>query len=223
MKERVLYIFLDEGGDLNFSKYGTKYFTLSCISKFRPFEAFKELNDLKYDLVESGFAELEYFHASEDRQFVRDKVFDIINKYFKDSIIDSLIIQKNKTHITVQKEERFYKDMFTYLIKYVIQNTNLSNINKIIIFTDRLPLKKKKNAIEKGIKEILSELLTASKIPYTILHHSSKSNYDLQLTDYCNWAVYRKWDRMDLRSYDLIKKYIRSEVDIFKAKTTSYY
>lgn len=220
--KKVLYIFLDEGGDFNFTETGTKYFTLSCISKTRPFEAFKELNELKYDLVESGEAELEYFHASEDRQAVRDQVFNIINKCFNDSVIDSLIVQKNKTYIGLRKEERFYKDMFRYLIKYVIQNTNLSDVNKIIIFTDRLPLNKKRNAIEKGIKEVLSDLLE-SKIIYTILHHSSKSNYDLQLADYCNWAIYRKWNKGDLRSYDLIRKYIRSEFDIFKNGKTLYY
>jgi len=222
MNEQVLYIFLDEGGDLNFSPNGTKYFTLSCISKLRPFEAFKELNDLKYDLMESGTAELEYFHASEDRQIVRDKVFDIINKYFRDSIVDSIIVQKNKTHYYVRKEERFYKEMFGYLIKFVIENTNISQIKKVIIITDSLPLKKKKNAVEKGIKEILSKILK-SRIPYSILHHSSKSNYDLQFTDYCNWAIYRKWDRNDLRSYNLIKKYIRSEFDIFQGGKTLYY
>ena len=74
--KRILYIFLDEGGNLDFSKNGTKYFTITGLSKERPFEAFKASNNLKYDRIESG-TEIEYFHASEDRQVVRDEVFKI--------------------------------------------------------------------------------------------------------------------------------------------------
>ena len=219
---KALYLFLDEGGDLNFSKTGTKYFTLSCISKTRPFEAFKELNDLKYDLMESGSVELEYFHASEDRQNVRDKVFDIINKNFIDSKIDSVIVQKNKTHPKIQDEDRFYTDMFGYLTQHVLKNTNLTDYSKIIIITDRIPINKKRNAIEKGLKLMLAKMLSSS-ISYTILHHTSKSNFDLQLADYCNWAIYRKWDRVDLRSYNIIKKYIRSELDIYEFGSKLFY
>ena len=220
--DKALYLFLDEGGDLNFSKTGTMYFTLSCISKRRPLEAFKELNDLRYDLMESGSVELEYFHASEDRQYVRDKVFEIINKNFVESKIDSVIVQKNKTNPKLQVEDRFYTDMFGYLIQHVLKNTNLKDYSKIIIITDRIPINKKRNAIEKGIKLMLSKMLSSS-ISYTILHHVSKSNFDLQLADYCNWAIYRKWDRGDLRSYNLINKYIRSEFEIFESGSYLFY
>ena len=42
-KERFLYIFLDEAGNLDFSPNGTKYFVLGGITKERPFRAYKEL------------------------------------------------------------------------------------------------------------------------------------------------------------------------------------
>jgi len=71
---------LDEGGNLDFSDNGTNYFVLTSISKERPFEAYKEMLELKYDLIESGL-DIEYFHASEDRQSVRDRVFGIIRNH----------------------------------------------------------------------------------------------------------------------------------------------
>ena len=77
-QNKALYIFLDEGGNLDFSSAGTKYFVLTALSKDRPFEAYKYLNELKYDLVERG-VEIEYFHASENKQDVRDSVFAIID------------------------------------------------------------------------------------------------------------------------------------------------
>ena len=58
---------------------------------------------------------------------------------------------------------------------------------------------------------------------YQVLLHDSKSNVDLQIADYCNWAIYRKWSRGDERSYNLIRTAIRSEFDIFRSGSTYYY
>jgi hypothetical protein len=62
-----------------------------------------------------------------------------------------------------------------------------------------------------------------SGVTYSVLHHDSKSNFGLQIADYLTWAVYRKWDRNDSRSYDLIRKFVQSEFDIFRTGTTYYY
>jgi hypothetical protein len=67
-----LYIFLDEGGNLDFSPKGTKYFTVSTITKCRPFSLERDLVSLRYDLLEEGVS-LERFYASEDRQAVRNR------------------------------------------------------------------------------------------------------------------------------------------------------
>ena len=45
--DRFLYIFLDEGGNFDFSKNGTKYFTVTSLTKERPFVAYKDLTELK--------------------------------------------------------------------------------------------------------------------------------------------------------------------------------
>ena len=77
-------------------------------------------------------------------------------------------------------------------------------------------------AVEKAVKQTMAAVLPR-EIHYRILHHQSKSNTDLQITDYCNWAVYRKWDRQDVRSYAKIRRALVSEFDIFERETTCYY
>jgi hypothetical protein len=213
-KDKILYIFLDEGGNLDFSLNGTKYFTITSVTKERPFYAFSDLTDLKYDFIEQG-VELEYFHASEDRQQVRNEVFKTINKHFKNTEIDSLIVEKRKINSDFYSEIKFYPLMLGCLLDVVLKRFDLNNYYKILIFTDAIPVKSKKKAVEKSIKKILSNILPES-IEYSIMHHSSKSNFDLQITDYCNWAIYRKWDKNDERSYNLIKGYIKKEIQISK-------
>ena len=51
MNGRFLYVFLDEAGNFDFSPGGTKYFILSAISKERPFRAYQEMTELKWDRV----------------------------------------------------------------------------------------------------------------------------------------------------------------------------
>jgi hypothetical protein len=172
-------------------------------------------------LIETGI-EIEYFHASEDKQVVRDKVFGIIKKHFVHSKIDSLVVEKSKTHPNLRHELTFYPKMLDYLLKSVLSKYNLHDYSKVIIFTDTIPVKNKRNAVEKAVKQALAKILPKG-IKYSILHHSSKSNIDLQLADYCNWAIFRKWQSADSRSYDLIKKYIRSEFNIFEKEDTHYY
>ncbi len=216
-----LYIFLDESGNLDFSPTGTKYFTITSLTKQRPFEAYKPLTELKYDLIEMGVS-LEYFHAAEDQQMTRNQVFEIIAAHLVEVRLDSLIVEKGKTGPSLRSETRFYPNMLGYLLKYVISNVNLKDVKETIIVTDRIPVERKRQAVEKAVKQTLAASLP-KEIRYRILHHESKSNLDLQITDYCNWAVYRKWDRQDRRSYDRIRSAIASEFDIFERGDKRYY
>jgi len=206
---------------MDFSKSGTKYFTLTALSKSRPFEAYKFLCDLKYDLVESS-TEIEYFHASEDRQAVRDQVFSIIRAHLDQTRIDSLVVEKSKTHPSLQSEERFYAEMIGHLVPYVVKGYDLSSFNRVVVFTDNIPVQRKRKAVEKALKKVLAHKLPEG-LAYNIFHHASKSNFDLQIVDYCNWAVYRKWERADLRSYEVIKEAVKSEFDIFRVGTQNFY
>lgn len=218
--KKVLYIFLDEGGNFDFSPTGTKYFTLTSIMKVRPFNGYKELTKLKYDLIEEG-KNIEYFHATEDRQAVRDKVFYLIQKYMKKIRIDSLIVEKRKTPLDLQEADKLYPEMLGHLLPSAISCCKQEKIEKIIIFTDVLPVQSQKKVFEKAVKKTLKEKMP--NIPYLIVHHSSRSNGYLQFADYINWAIFRKWERGDCRSYDLIKAAIGTENDIFSDKTGIFY
>lgn len=216
-----LYIFLDEGGNFDFSPKGTRFFTLTSITKARPFQIAPVLDHLKYDLIETGL-DLEYFHASEDRQPVRDQVFAAIQKRFGALRIDSLIVEKSKCGPSLRDETKFYPRMLGYLLRYLLQGAEFQQVEEVIVVTDNIPVKKKAQAIEKAVKTVLADMLPTD-VKYRVLHHASKSSFGLQMADYCNWAIFRKWERGDERSYELIKLRVQSEYDIFQLGTRHYY
>ena len=217
VKRRFLYIFLDEAGNLDFSKNGTKYFVLGGITKERPFHAYKELTEFKYDQVERGTA-LEYFHASENAQAVRNGVFDIIERNLAGVAVDAIIVEKQKVDATLRAEEQFFPRVLGALLQEILNSYRLEDFAEVIVFTDSLPVQRKRAAVEKGVKMKLAAMLPAS-VRYRVLHHASKSNMDLQVADYCTWAIYRKWNGNDDRSFRRVQAAVRREWDVLQAGT----
>jgi len=216
-----LYVFLDEAGDFNFSNTGTKYFTFTTVTKVRPFSWENPIASLKYNLIEFGL-DIEYFHASEDRQAVRNRFFSIVCGHLKGVRIDSLIVEKRKAGPALHDVEKFYPGMVGHLLRYVLESRNIKNYAGIVVITDSIPVHKKREAVEKAVKTTLSKILP-DDMKYMVLHHASKSCAGLQIADYCNWAIFRKWERDDIRSYDLIRSCIKSEFEIFKVGERYYY
>ena len=216
-KERFLYIFLDEAGNLDFSRNGTKYFVLGGITKERPFHAYKELTELKYDQVERGTA-LEYFHASENAQAVRNRVFDIIEKNLAGVAVDAIIVEKPRVDAALREEAQFFPKVLGTLLREILKHYPLAEFAEVIVFTDSLPVQRKRAAVEKGVKMTLAAMLPAT-VRYRVLHHASKSNLDLQIADYCTWAIYRKWNAQDGRSLRRVQAAVRREWDVLQAGT----
>ena len=213
---RCSYIFLDEAGNVDFSANGTRYFVLTSISMRRPFPVYEALNDYKHDCLEYGL-DMEYFHCVADNNHVRKGVFDLIAAHLggmRHMSIDSLVVEKRKTGPALREDMRFYPEMLGHLLKFVLPKELDAGAEEVIVITDKLPVNRKRQAVEKGTRLALAEMLPQG-MRYRILHHASRSHYGLQVADYCCWAVFRKWNRNKTHYYDLIKQAVRSEFDIF--------
>jgi len=55
---------------------------------------------------------LEYFHASEDRQAIRDRFFATITPGLPQFDVYSVLISKNKTNPSIREPERLFPLMF---------------------------------------------------------------------------------------------------------------
>lgn len=218
----MLYIFVDESGNFDFSIKGTKYYIISALSVPRPFPYLHTLIELKHDLWQEGH-EIESFHAAIDSWPVRNKVFDILCSYSNFLRVDSIIIEKRKTHPVLQNDtSRFFRKMFNILIGYVLAGQR-ANFQKIVIVTDRIPVQKRRKFFSKAIKLRLANWANQHNNSYEIYHYEAKSEVSLQVVDYLNWAIFRKWEWLDKSKYDLIKPCIMSEFEVFKDGSNFYY
>ncbi len=220
----TLYIFLDEGGNFDFSPAGSTYFTLTCVSLYRPFTLHTDLDTYKYDLIEHRIKpriDMEYFHCTDDNRHVRGKVFSMLAESVPHGSVDSVIVEKRKTGPALQPPEKFYPRMLGYLLRYAVEKA-ARGVGEVVVITDSLPVAKKRRSIEKAVKTVLAGMLPTDT-PYRVMHHSSRAHYGLQIADYFNWAIYRKWEHGDTGSHEKIASQIRSEFDIFRSGLRSYY
>lgn len=214
----MAYLFVDESGDLNFSPSGSDYYCFGALSIDDPGPLVDAIAHLRYKLLQEGL-ELSRFHASEDRQMVRDRVFSTICSIggFE---FDSVVVEKRKAYLKFHEAARFYPKFCNYLLEYVLPRWR-DRPQRLVVLTDRLPLKRDRKAAEKTIKTAIRRQLGERE--FTLLHSASAAEPCLQVADYCLWAVHRKWERHDLRSYELIRPFVRSEFDIFRWGRQRFY
>jgi len=215
-----LYIFLDEGGDFNFLGNGSKYFNLTSFTTFKNWKnVYFELDNEKYNLLEYGINQIK-FHSCEDNKYVRNKTFVILKNYLKlknseKSRLDSVIFNKSKLPLNFREEKQLYSQALSFLLRHVFTKIDKNIVTEVVVITDNLPINKKRKIFRQQIKSTLKEVLSFFKIPFKIYHHPSSAHYGLQIADYCNWAILRKWEREDCFYYEEIKQGIRSEKIVF--------
>lgn len=219
--EKRPFIFVDEAGNFDFSRTGTSHYIFSCVTATAPFPIHAELDALRFRLMHERNVKV-FFHAAEDEQYVRDEVYSIICPHLQDLTIDTVIVEKRKTGPSYRPIEKFYPYALGQLIRYVARRHSWRSGDTPIFITDEVPLSKKKQALKDAVKTVLAHMVPKG-VPYFLHHHLSMSNYGLQVADYCSWAIQRKWELNDERSYSLIASAIKSEFDIFKQGTTIWY
>jgi hypothetical protein len=217
----TLFIFLDESGNFDFSKNGTRYWSLTALCTFHPVEGREAFLDLMYSLADEGMGQ-ECLHATEDSQAVRDRVFDLIlglPKYFD---VHFSIAEKKKVPPALYEdhESSFYAYVCKRLIAYIVANEKYSAAKRFVIVFSSIFKKPKHEAVEGELK---SQLKRSTALPFCIYFRNTKFDVNCQIADYCSWALSVKWTRNEQRPYALIGSKVGSELSLFGEDGPDYY
>lgn len=223
MAKVPLFVFIDEGGDFNFTPTGSRVYTITAVITHNPCILSEEMSMLKHNILsgeihsELGQEYLEKklchrFHACEDKQIVRDSFFEIISK-MDNSIVKahSIVIKKNLANPSLRNPIKFYSMVVSSLLDYIFKKYEYT---KLCIFVDNIPISRQKDVFLKTIKTEIKNKQPQKE--FMIYFPTSSSNDFLQVGDYINWAIFRKWEIADIRSYQLIEKFLSNkELDMF--------
>jgi len=220
MSER--WIFGDESGNMDFSTKGTRWFlvgTMTCdldaCANVR-----KALTELRTRIAASGEDHPGVFHASKDRQAIRDQVFEALIGQPLQFDVTALDKPKTQPHIRTT-DPGFYQYAWYYHLKHLIPRVCGKGDLLHVVLAD-IGTKAERQAFRSALERVMSQCVPKG-VRYDFAFWRNAAEECLQATDYLLWAVFRYWERGDRRSYEVIPHLVKSEFDLFNRGQTRYY
>lgn len=214
------FIFADEAGCFTFKrKPGASRFFLLCTLATEDCSLSRDLLNIRRNLALNGDSDRDKLHATTDQQQTRDLVFSCLADHnFR---VDATLLEKSKAQPqTRATDAKFYQYAWYYHFKHVGRQL-IPNDGKMLITAASLGQKKTKAAFKQAVNNTLQQTTPRNKWEVSFID-SSKDPL-LWAADYCAWAIQRKWETNDTRSYDLIHGKIHTEFDLWGVGTTHYY
>jgi len=134
----------------------------------------------------------------------------------------AVVVEKSKVNPTIRDAHHFYPKFAEMPLRFLLKG-RLRDATRVMIYTVRLPVQNHIESVKKAIKSSCRNILP-EKIQLCSYHHPSTSNKWLQVADYCAWAIARKWENNDSRTYDVLKhRLVTPELDVLRTGLTHYY
>jgi hypothetical protein len=219
LRGKRLYLFADEAGNFDFSlgRSASRYFILGSVTVDTT-QIGTDLLALRRELAWDGYGLESAFHATEDQQAVRDRVFELIQR--ADIRIDTTILDKRKIRPEyTDAPESFYKLAWYLHMKYVAPRISRRD-DQLMVVAATLGTRKRRRVVRESLADVVQQ---TTRCRWQVAHWPAESDPCLQIADYCTWAIQRAYERGDRRSYVLIQNKIASEFEPFARSNKLYY
>jgi hypothetical protein len=213
----TLYVFVDESGNFDFSDRGTTHFVLGAIATTDPAASASHLQRLRYHLLDEGY-DVSSFHATEDKQVIRNEVFAAMAKV-ENVRIHVIHGDKHRAAPSKQSDEALYTLFGRALIRYFLRVYEDLGIGRIVVVFDRTLTGKKRGAFQQAIKPVLKE----SGHRFSIYFQPMDTDFNGQMADYASWAKFVSLERAEHRPWTALRPLRPSDFDIFRYGHTKYY
>lgn len=207
-----MYIFLDESGDLGFSKKSSKWFLIT-IAMSRDERCLERVVKKVWKSLNKKHKHIGELHASNEKDVTRVRLLGLLSGC-EDLKIMTIVLNKEKVFTNLQSQKNH---LYNYTANILLDRLH----NKDIIFSEEaIDLIVDRKDTKKSLKENLINYLTDSMSKrrggnFIVNLHASHENKSLQAVDFISWAIFRKYEYGDLAFYNLIKDKIIDEKLLF--------
>jgi hypothetical protein len=214
-------LFADETGNFDFSRRpgASRYFGVGTLQVESSGMAAlqSDLTALRFKLQGDGQHDGRCFHATEDKQAVRNEVFAVLADH--DFRFDATMLEKSKSMPHLRADEpTFFK--YAWFCHFRFQAARLRR-DELAVFTADLNTRKQRSSFQAAVTDVVKQCIPGQS--HHVAFWKSETEPCLQASDYCLWAVSRKYERGDMRSYELIRSKVSSDFDLFRSGSTHHY
>jgi hypothetical protein len=200
-------LFGDEAGNFDFSlRPGASRYFILATTTMTDWQPGDRVQALRRRLAWRGVHLGAVLHASEDPQAVRDDVFQILGRCALR--IDATIIDKAAVPDRLRDAHRLYRYAWHEHFGRIAADIARPGDRLLAVASD-LGTRKRRGAFHLAVDDAVR---AAARCSHRVAFWPNMSEPCLVVADYCIWAVQRKWERGDERSYQLIAAKITSEV-----------
>lgn len=208
---KKLYIFLDESGDLGFSKGGSNYFTIAFLATEKPIKVKRVVKKIKQKHKIPRSVELK---ANTTKKRIRKELLYKLSKLQIE--IQSITVKKKNVDLKLRQDTNI---LYNYMVglslaERVVQGEPPNT--KVIITVDKRTI-----SVAYGFKfnDYLKYKIWYERgrndIDLEFYHLESQNVYNLQAIDNIVNAIFRKYDRNDSELFAIIKNKITYDKTLF--------
>ena len=190
----MVYVYLDESGDLGFGKRGSSnYFviTLLLIEDSTPIK--RLVKKIRQRKLKKNLKELPEIKANNSDKTVRKRFLKDLAK--EEIEIHCVIVDKNKVYNYLRTEK---EKLYNYVSGIILTESTIRNKNIYIIVDKKTS---KKVIIEDFNKYIIKKVeerhFFHPRTTVKISHYDSKNSPGLQAVDFASWSIFRKYEHND--------------------------
>ncbi|MBB3990624.1 hypothetical protein GGR19_002044 [Croceicoccus naphthovorans] len=117
-------------------------------------------------------------------------------------------------------EDRFYQYGWLYHLKHSSPKF-LGPNDSIQVTAATIGKKAKRVSFEDAVRDVCKQIIPKKRVRTAFW--PAETDPCLQIADYCCWAIQRKWEKGDSRSYDHIAKKVNYEFDLWSHGKHHYF
>ncbi|MFC1786848.1 DUF3800 domain-containing protein [Halobacteriota archaeon] len=208
----ILYIFVDESGDLGFSERSSCYFILTALVTVDPTRVGRIVKKVRKKVLKKKLSDIPELKFSRSTDKVKTKILEYLSK--QDAEIWYVCLRKEMVYSHLRTKQNI---IYNYLTGFIVEKipTMRSKSVKVKIIVDKSLSKVNRQHFNMYLKEkynFVSSNRGETPISIDIEHKDSQAERCLQVVDFISGAIFHKYEFNHPKYYDLIKSKIKEEV-----------
>lgn len=205
----VLYIYMDESGDLgfNFEKGSSKNFVITLVVTNNDAPLCRCMKKARDKILQKKLHQRPELKANESNEQVISRV---LNEFLKiDAQVHYIVVNKERVYEYLRTNK---KKLYNYIAGIILQETKIV-FNKIVLKVDK---REPKLIARQDFDQYITEKLKSSGVDVDICHLSSVNDQGLQVVDHVCWSIFRKYERADDKFYNVFRDKITTSKKLWE-------